>query len=86
MCDELILGVCLNEKLLGSMPTGTNLLFVLGKNGPNITQKPADVHLLWFTENCSSKNSVKLSEFRVLHATFIGYTCKKLNASDQNFL
>ena len=43
------------------------------------------VHLLWFTENCSSKDGGKLSEFRVLHTTFICYIDKKLNTSDQNF-
>ena len=47
--------------------------------------KSADGQLLWFTENCSSKNSVRLSKFRVLHITFIYYTDKKLNTF-QNFL
>ena len=39
--------------------------------------KLADSHLLWFTENCSSKYSIKLSEFRVLHTTFIVNTMIK---------
>ena len=48
--------------------------------------KSTDGYLLWFTENCSSKNSNKLSGFRVLHTTLISCDDKKLIRSDQNFL